>query len=242
MKSLAEFKPTWLIIKRHAITGLLYFCKTVKKEPHKYNGSGKRWINHLRVHGKQVETVWCEKFNDPESLQEFALFFSNFNNIVISNNWANLIPEDGVTGWPPGARHTAKSIKKCSINANGFKKGCIPHNLGNKNSDYHYAKQLEGMKKFREMYPDRYEKTLDNLKATAKSEVNRKKAIKEKLSGSGNTNYDPTIYTFKHKKTQQVLKITRNELITKYNCQAQNVHNMIKGNRKSVNNWQLVKI
>lgn len=26
------------------------------------------------------------------------------------------------------------------------------------------------------------------------------------------------------------------------NCQAQNVHRMIKGNRKSVNGWQLVNI
>lgn len=241
MKSLEKFSPTWLMIKRHTTTGLMYFCKTVKMNPYKYNGSGKRWTNHLQVHGKHVDTIWCEKFNDLESLQEFALFFSEFNNIVVSDEWANIIPEDGVTGWPPGAKHTPESIEKCRINANGFKKGCIPHNLG-KNSDEHYAKQIEGMKKFRVTEPDKYQKTLDNLKCTEKREINRKKAIKEKLSGEGNHNYDSTVYVFKHKLTLEEISMTRSDFYKQYNLAPQNVYKMVKGDRKSVNGWQLITI
>lgn len=141
-----------------------------------------------------------------------------------------------------GRKHTLETIEKCRMNANGFKKGHTPHNLGKKNSDQHYKKQIEGMKRFRENNPAEYQKTLENLKSTPEKEIKRKAAIKEKLSGSGNHNYDSNIYTFKHKKTQDILKVTRNELIKNYNCTAQNVYQLLKGIRKTVNGWQLVTI
>ena len=239
---MTEFKPTWLMIKQHRITGLKYFCKTATKNPESYKGSGVRWTNHLNVHGRDVDTVWYQLFEDKVTLMEFALKFSRDNNIVASNDWANLVPEDGITGWPPGQKHRPESIEKCRLNANGFKKGCIPHNLGKPNSPSHYEKQIEGMKRFRETNPEAYEKTLENLKPTPKREEKRIAATKKRMTGSSNWNYDPTVYKFENKKTGEVLNITRNDLINKHGCAAQNVYKLIKGLRKSVNGWKLVTI
>lgn len=92
------FKPTWLYIKQHNITELLYFGKTTLKDPVNYTGSGKYWKNHLNVHGKCIHTVWCELFTDYTSLVDFAELFSSFFDIVKSDNWANLIAENGLDG------------------------------------------------------------------------------------------------------------------------------------------------
>lgn len=99
-----NFQPTYLMIKRHVETGLLYFCKTATRDPLKYNGSGVYWKSHLRVHGKKVETIWYELFENEGDLVEFALFFSDVNNIVTATGkngkkiWANEVPENGLQG------------------------------------------------------------------------------------------------------------------------------------------------
>jgi hypothetical protein len=45
------FKPTFLYIKTHSVTGLKYFGKTTK-DPFRYKGSGVYWVRHLKVHRK----------------------------------------------------------------------------------------------------------------------------------------------------------------------------------------------
>lgn len=95
------FKPTFLYIKQHDLTGLLYFGKTVKN-PEKYPGSGKRWKSHLAFHGSGVTTIWYCLFLDKDTCTEFALSFSRLNNIVKDPAWANLIEEDGLNGAPIG--------------------------------------------------------------------------------------------------------------------------------------------
>ena len=97
-----EFKPTWLYIKQHNKTGLKYFGKTIKPDPTKYLGSGKYWRAHLKKHGKDISTPWCQRFEDRDELVEFALLFSKENNIVESKEWANLIAENGMTGGDTG--------------------------------------------------------------------------------------------------------------------------------------------
>jgi len=93
-------KPTWLYIKQHTVTGLKYFGKTTRN-PEKYNGSGKRWVNHLAVHGSTVKTIWSQLFTSKTELVEFALNFSKEHNIVESSEWANLMPENGLDGGSP---------------------------------------------------------------------------------------------------------------------------------------------
>lgn len=95
-----NFKPTCLYIKRHDKTGMMYLGKTNKPDPYKYAGSGKRWQNHYKKHGKEyIKTVWVsERFTDIEALIEFSLFISEELDIVKSENFANIIPENGING------------------------------------------------------------------------------------------------------------------------------------------------
>lgn len=108
-----DFIPTYLYIKRHLITGKYYFGKTTKKDPVKYLGSGQHWVPHIKKHGiEHVETIWHELFTNQEDCTEFALFFSEEMDIVKSDKWLNLKPENGVDGTIPGSKlseaHKAK--------------------------------------------------------------------------------------------------------------------------------------
>ena len=91
---------TYLYHKRHLKTDLNYFGKTIN-DPYSYNGSGIYWKEHLKVHGKEIETVQVWKFNDITECSKFAIEFSVANNIVESDKWANLILEDGLGGGQP---------------------------------------------------------------------------------------------------------------------------------------------
>jgi hypothetical protein len=233
------FLPTWLMIKRHSKTGLLYFCKTTKADPYKYKGSGIRWGNHMKAHGRDVDTIWCKQFTDAGTLMYFAIEFSIRNKIVEYDEWANLVVEDGITGWPPGTKHKESSVEKCRINADGFKKGCIPHNKGKSNSEDHYARQIAGQIKYRQENSNWAEAWQEGRR---KAEPRRIDNMKKRLTGSGNHNYDPTIYTFVNKKTKQHVSTTRNEFIKTYNCPAQNIYKLVKGERKSVAGWTLTNL
>jgi dsDNA-binding SOS-regulon protein len=95
------FSPTYLYVKRHTITGLLYLGKT-KKNPATYLGSGLYWSRHLKVHGKLVETLWCKLYTDKDECQHVALKLSTWFNVVNSKLWANLKHENGLDGGSEG--------------------------------------------------------------------------------------------------------------------------------------------
>jgi hypothetical protein len=106
-----------LYVKIHNVTGLKYFGKTTKNDPEKYTGSGKYWKAHLKKHGYDVTTIIIGKFSDPEECKEFAMNFSSKHNIVESNEWANLIFENGMDGAPknhPGHKFTVEQLKRMS--------------------------------------------------------------------------------------------------------------------------------
>jgi hypothetical protein len=116
MTSKSIYYPTWLYIKQHPKTGLKYFGKTTRKDPSSYEGSGTHWQRHLNIHGREHNTIWTELFTDEESLIEFALFFSEFHDIVNSKEWANLMPENGLIGACPGRIISQEERKKMSDN------------------------------------------------------------------------------------------------------------------------------
>lgn len=101
---------THLYIKTHNITGLKYFGKTVK-DPFKYNGSGKYWTRHIKIYGNNISTQIVASFEEDqrEEMTEFALFFSDFFDIVNSNEWANLKPENGLDGGRLGVDLSGKN-------------------------------------------------------------------------------------------------------------------------------------
>lgn len=96
----SDFTPTYLYIKQHSITGMLYFGKTTK-DPLKYIGSGKRWKHHIAYHGKEyIDTLWYCLFYSKQDIVDFATSFSTNQNIVESTQWANLDVETGLNGGP----------------------------------------------------------------------------------------------------------------------------------------------
>jgi len=108
------FSPTYLYIKRHLKTGLLYLGKTTESEYYllnEYKGSGEYWENHLKEHGEdQIETIWYCLFYDKDELVKFALMISEIMDIVNLRDingkkiWANLRYENGLDGTPKGTK------------------------------------------------------------------------------------------------------------------------------------------
>ena len=93
------FKPTYLYIKTHNVTGLKYFGKTEVNDPYKYQGSGLYWTRHIKKHGYDVTTEILGYFIDEKECRQTALKFSRDNNIVASTEWANLKEETLDGGW-----------------------------------------------------------------------------------------------------------------------------------------------
>lgn len=152
------FRPTYLYIKQHSITGKLYFGKTSLSESKllKYHGSGKHWLTHIKKHGiSYVITLWFQLYHTPFDIVADALSMSKSLNIVNSKSWLNLIPETGLDGSiqynnlsnknkpqntfgvPKSKSHTAKKLKSYMITSplniiyiiHGLDKFCIEYNL-----------------------------------------------------------------------------------------------------------------
>ena len=95
-----EFRPTYLYIKQHSITGKLYFGKTFNF-PLSYSGSGNHWTRHFKKHGKEhIVTLWYCLFLDKESIFDFAYMFCKLHNIGYgvgrNREWLNAVPETGI--------------------------------------------------------------------------------------------------------------------------------------------------
>jgi hypothetical protein len=116
-----QFSPTVLLVMEHNITGLKYFCKTTLLDRvRRYKGSGTRWTNHLKVHGTDVKVGLLGFYVEEERCRNAAKQFSVENNIVESDEWANLVEETGMMGASMkgernsfyGKTHTPEAIEK----------------------------------------------------------------------------------------------------------------------------------
>ena len=95
----SAFKPTALLVMEHNITGLKYFCKTTLLDRvHCYKGSGVVWTKHMREHGFNVKVGLLGFYIDKDRCLNAAKNFSIENNIVDSDEWANLVIETGKNG------------------------------------------------------------------------------------------------------------------------------------------------
>lgn len=88
----------YLYVKIHNVTGLKYLGKTTNKNPHKYPGSGKHWLRHIKKHGYDVTTQILIKTTCEDVLKLFGTHYSKLWNVVNSKEWANLKPENGDGG------------------------------------------------------------------------------------------------------------------------------------------------
>jgi hypothetical protein len=99
-----------LYIKTHNVTKLKYLGFTSNPNVFKYKGSGKRWLNHIKVHGYDVTTEILFSTEIKEEITTQGMYYSNLYNIVESVDWANLKPESGDSGL--GHRHSNETKEK----------------------------------------------------------------------------------------------------------------------------------
>lgn len=207
----------YLCIKTHRKTGLKYLCKTIRTDYDRYSGSGKYWKNHLRVHGKDFDTELLRECSSEQELKEWGIYYSNLWNIVESDEWANLKPEEG-DGGDPGPIGRAKISeskigKKHSIEQNNNKS---KRQLGTKKSQSWLEKRV-GMK---------YQR--------------RKTKNEWTYVGDNHWNTDKRLYEFEHKKTGE-RKIARREEFGKL-IQSTHVGRLISGERKTAKGWRFIGI
>lgn len=104
----------------------MYFGKTIQN-PEIYKGSGSHWRNHINYHGSNdIDTLWYCLFYDQDLCMEFALTFSRLNNIVESEEWLNVIEENGLGGSVRGMKRpplTEEHKAKISEKMKGASKG-----------------------------------------------------------------------------------------------------------------------
>lgn len=114
-----------LYIATHNKTGLKYFGKTTKwftqeSLQKNYHGSGKYWNEHIKKHGKDVTMsiyqICSLNESDEDYVVPIALSFSEENDIVEDKeNWANLIPEDGLSGVVKGNKLSEETKAKIGL-------------------------------------------------------------------------------------------------------------------------------
>ena len=102
---------TYLYVKTHNVTGFKYLGKTIRKDPHKYPGSGLHWKRHLKVHGYDYTTEILKECTSKEDVCTWGLYYSELWNVVESKEWANLKPENGDGG---SITHTEEAKAKMS--------------------------------------------------------------------------------------------------------------------------------
>lgn len=205
-------KYLYLMVKTHTITGLKYLCKKVTTSDSKaisYLGSGTRWNNHLKVHGKHINTeiiVKCE-LDKIEEFSKLCIEHSNKFNIVKSDEWANLIEENGLMG------------AVCGKNNQMYKKSTIDKLKKTINSPIHKQKMIKNAIEINSR-PDVREKIrqskLGDKNPSKRPEVIQKikdhfrkpevlEYYKKINSGEKNPNADLSIYSLKNIKTGIIL-------------------------------------
>ena len=132
--------------KTHNQTGLMYLGKTNAADPHKYKGSGKIWMEHIKKHGYDVTTEILKECKNNNEVKNWGIYYSELWNIVNARDengrkiWANLKQENGDGGWDHvnndpskyerpdcsgknsgmfGKQHSSDSIKLMSKNRSG---------------------------------------------------------------------------------------------------------------------------
>lgn len=176
---------TYLYHKRHRITGLNYFGKTIR-DPYKYKGSGLYWKRHLTQHGNQVDTIQVWAFNNLEECKNFAIEFSVTHNIVESKDWANFVVENGIDGQSPGFKNISLSeYNKAHNKDRKNKPGYIPNRLDKKDTEETIAKKRKSHlgKKHGPMSAERYQQHLNMIQETNNSRSNNLKGTKNPMFG-----------------------------------------------------------
>ena len=106
----------YLMLKTHTISGMKYLCKTSRRDPYTYAGSGKVWKKHLKKYGFYFNTVILAECLTTEELKQKGIYYSELWDVVNNCEFANLVQERG-DGGPTmlGRKITPAQSKKKSI-------------------------------------------------------------------------------------------------------------------------------
>lgn len=163
---------TILYIKTHNKTGLKYFGKSQKnfEKFKKYKGSGKYWQKHIKKHGYDVTTRIYAIFDETDEyfrsiFTKIAIIFSEDNNIVNSNEWANLTIENGLDGLGYGHKFSEEHKK----NQSESRKGDKHWNYGKMHSEETKDK-IKQKRAEQVITPESNKKRSDTLKGIKRSE------------------------------------------------------------------------
>lgn len=243
-----EFQPTRLYIKE--LAGVKYFGKTTMPDAHSYTGSGVIWKKRIKKYGKEnIKTLWVSDwFHDATSLTEFALKFSEDNQIVESKEWANYIPENGLDG------HSSEAAK-ILWEDDGFRMKMSDAKTGEKNFRYNptvhsftheSGKIFEGtMLEFKRSNPG-----ISNGKVSTLVSGKRKSVYGWRLSSTDKSDVgqssvrkkltDNSVYTFIHE-SGTIVECTRTEFRTSICVMARSAVNEIVNSGKIRKGWSLKK-
>jgi len=131
-------KRLFLLLKEHNITGLKYLCKHygTKASCMLYPGSGTRWRAHLRKHGYDIHTTILYETDSKEYFKQKGLEYSLLYNVVLSKEFANLVPEDGSGGHEsmrsPEVREKAKLTLNTRLAAGNYTEKELQRGINNK--------------------------------------------------------------------------------------------------------------
>jgi hypothetical protein len=106
-----KIEPTRLYYKQCSHCELKYYGKSTLQNVENYKGSGIRWVRHLKKHNSTAIHVWNSEWFYDDSIIQVAMKFSIKNNIVESDEWANLVIENGVDGGYLGEKAIEKMLK-----------------------------------------------------------------------------------------------------------------------------------
>lgn len=209
-----NFKPTRLYIKK--LENYYYFGKTTLDDVETYSGSGVIWKKIIKKYGKEnIKTIWVSDwYKNAEEIQQVALHFSEENNIVESNMWANCKIEDGLDG---GAQpvHIVKVIADKNRGRKHSEKQCIEK-----------SKRQSGKKKSKEWIDKRIGATY-------------KKHKEWEIFEENHWNSDKNLYEFENISTGEraiSLKSTFRKMIN-----SDHVSRIISGERKTAKGWRFIR-
>jgi len=204
------------MVKTHSVTGMRYLCKRVTTSDSKaisYLGSGTRWNNHLKVHGKHINTEILVKY-DLDRIEEFSklcIDYSNKFDIVKSSDWSNLIVETGKPGTKIGEYCGSKGTFFGKKHTEETKKKISDANVGDNNVMRRNKIALQNMIKTKNKQENKEKQRLISIEVNNRPEVKEK--IRQSKLGLNNPSSDKNIYILKNKFTGDIINGTRFDLI-----------------------------
>jgi len=185
--------PIYLYLKTHNTTGFKYLGKTICNDPHSYQGSGKVWRRHIAKHGYDVTTEILLETNDPGTLRNLGMYYSNLWNIVESKEFANLVPEMGDGGAMPWSKESRQKLADSNKGRKHTDKARKNFSDAQQKQAAHLSKKMKEYLSIPENYEKRYQQLTSNWNRPGHREKMSRKMSLLQWCNDGIRNYRKNI-------------------------------------------------